>query len=190
MSLETLTGRGLVLKRTRHMDEDLKLILLMEDIGKVHVLSKGTQKMVSKLRPLNEPFVEGEFHLALPPHGVSGRLIGGRLLESNRFLCEKFDRFEVASRMCETVDVMLPHRAPAPEVYGILRQSLQNLKGRQDPVWVWVEFAVALLKSLGHGDLRETRSLEPESKENLSTWMSLVDAELERVLPRRLKSAV
>lgn len=190
MALDSLIGRGLVLKRARHLDDDSRLTVFFRDVGKIQVLCKGTQKMRAKLRSLTELFVEADFHLAISAHGLSGRLIGGRLLESRRFLCEKFNRFETASRILETVDVLLPARAPAPEVFDILRQALQALKAAPEPDWAWVQFVVKLLKCLGHGDMLESGSMDPSSPSNLLAWLSRVDEELERLLPRRLKSAV
>lgn len=180
MALPSLVDRGLVLNHTRHLDEDARLIVLFREIGKIHVVAKGTQKITSKLRPLTELFAEGEFHLAIAPHGVSARLTGGKLIQSHRYLCEQWKRFEIASRMCETADVLLPARAPAPEVFDILHRSLQDLKDASDVQAAWLAFVIQLLKSLGHRDLMETSPLDP----------SLVEAELERILPRRLKSAV
>lgn len=191
--MEPLSSRGLVLRRVRHLDDDFKLTLFLRDAGKVLAISKGGQKMASKLKAVQQPFVEADFHLFIPPHGVNGRLVSGRLLDSHERLSSNLDAFQMACQCCEVVEMLLPFRAPSPEVYDILRQSLQALQTLDSPslspLREWVLFVVRMLKVLGHGDVSEQAS-RLLSEAPLDRCVSLVNAELERILPWRLKSAV
>ena len=189
--MESLVGRGIVLRRVRHLDDDFKLTVLLRDAGKVMAVSKGGQRMASKLKSVQEPFVEAEFQVFAPPHGVNGRLAGGRLLDSHRALRSNIDAFNIACRCCEVVEMLLPYRAPSPDVYDILRASLQSLQSMDgpalSPLHQWVLFVVQILHVLGHGDVSETaRRLLSEAP--LERCVAHVDAELERILPYRLKS--
>ena len=205
-----LGGAGLVLRRSKRGEEDIRLTVFLREAGKVIVLSKGGQRPQFKLRALQEPFTEADFHLFVPPdNGVNGRLAGGKLLDSHAALRRNYDAFQTAARMMETVDVLVPFRAPAADVYDILRAALRALSAGLPPSEEWVLFVARLLRCLGHGDVTERllALLEPSEREavgavldsptetalpvrpaSLERCQNLVDAELERILPWRLKS--
>ena len=82
-AVESLIGHGLVLRRRKHLEFDVKLLVLMREYGKVAVVSRGGQKLNSKLKALHEPFTSADFQLYATHDGHNGRLGGGRLLNSN-----------------------------------------------------------------------------------------------------------
>lgn len=204
------TGPGLVLRRTKRGEDDFRLTVFIREVGKTLVLSKGGQRPKYKLRSLQEPFTEADFHLFFPPdNGINGRLAGGKLINSHQGLRSNYEAFQTASRMVETVDVLVPFRAPAPDVYDILRTSLKALSAGLPAPEEWVLFVAHLLQCLGHGDVtdRLLTLLEPSEREaagaalesptetslhvrpaSLERCQTLVDAELEHILPWRLKS--
>ena len=208
--MNALTGPGLVLRRAKRAEDDMRLTVFFREFGKVLATSRGSQKPKSVLKAVQEPFTEADFHVFAPEHGVNGRMAGGKLIDSHQGIRTRFDAFETASRACETVDVLVPFRAPSPEVYDILRSALRSLSAGSSPVVEWVLFVTRLLVTLGHGDVSErlTALLEPSEREAaeaaiVSTGMSpaltvqpatlerclnLVNAELEQILPWRLKS--
>lgn len=190
--MDSVSGVGLVLRRERHLEQDLRLTILMRDAGKVKAISKGGQRLSSKLKAIQEPFTEADFQLYLPPHGGYGRLAGGRLVHSHQNLRAHLEAFQLACRCCEVVEALLPARAPSPDVYDILRQSLQVLQTPEphgSPLHEWVLFVVRLLKTLGHGDVSaETGRLSTEG--SLTHCVAFLESELERILPWRLKSTV
>jgi hypothetical protein len=89
--------------------------------------------------------------------------------------------------------MLLPFRAPAPDVYDILRQSFQALQtigaSQPSPLHEWVLFIVRLLKAMGHGDVSD-EAAALLSGSPLQRCVSFVEAELERILPYRLKSTI
>ncbi len=191
--MDSISDVGLVLRRVKHMDNDFKLTILLRETGKVLAVSRGGQKMASKLKAIQEPFIEADFQVFAPPHGVNGRLAGGRLINSHMDLRSNIDAFNIACRCCETVEMLLPYRAPSPDVYDILRASLQSLQTTDEstlsPLRQWVLFVVRLLQALGHGDVTEmARRLLSEAP--LEKCVAYVDAELEQILPYRLKSLI
>jgi DNA repair protein RecO len=191
--MESISSVGLVLRRVRHLDSDFKLTILLRDFGKVAAISKGGQRLLSKLKAVQEPFSEGDFQLFVPPHGTNGRLTGGRLINSHQNLRQNYEAFNAACRCCEVVEMLLPFRAPSPDVYDILRESLQSLQSsgspKPSPLHDWVLFIVQILKVLGHGDVSEQAS-RYLADAPLERCVTFVEAELERILPWRLKSAV
>jgi hypothetical protein len=205
-----LDGLGLVLRRAKIGEEDLRLTVLLRESGKLLAVAKGGLRPQNKLRALQEPFTEADFHLFVPSdHGVNARLAGGKLVDSHQGLRTRYDAFETASRTIETVEALLPFRAPAPDVYDILRSALRALSAGQPAAEEWVLFVARLLRCLGHGDVtdRLVALLEPSEREtaeaaletseesalhvrpaSLERCQHLVDAELELILPWRLKS--
>ena len=193
--MNALTGPGLVLRRNKRAEDDVRLTVFFREHGKVFATSKGGQKAKSVLKAIQEPFTEADFHVFAPEHGVNGRLGGGKLIDSHQGIRTRFAAFETASRVCEVVDVLVPFRAASPEVYDILRSALRSLSTGAQVDYEWVLFVARLLASMGHGDVsdRLTALLEGKSPsevqpESLERCLNLVNAELEQILPWRLKS--
>lgn len=203
---------GIVLRRARHLENDLRLTLFLRDHGKVVALAKGGQRMSSKLKALQEPFSEAEYHVFLPEHSHNARLLGGRLSQSHAALRHRFAAFQTASRCCETIEAMFPFRAPAPDVYVALQRSLAAMEAG-DPPFEWMVFLLSVLKCLGHGDHSErvTEFLPADQKAvvlarvggqrlnfdinqhvvnraSLAQAASYLEDRLQNILPRRLKS--
>lgn len=190
--MDSIVGPGIVLRRSRHLDHDVKLTILFRDFGRLGAVSKGGLRMNSKLKSVQEIFTEADFQMFAPPHGTHGRLSGGRLINSHRALRQNVEAFGTASRCLEVVDTLLPYRAPAPDVYDILRRSLQAFQASgasQPPQHEWVLFIVRLLKVLGHGDVSD-EAAKLLSGSPIERCVAYVEAELERILPWRLKSTV
>jgi DNA repair protein RecO len=169
------------------LEYDVKLLVLLREGGKVAVISRGGQRLTSKLKVLHEPFTEAEFQLYATHDGHNGRLAGGRLLNSNAGLRANSDAFMLACRCVEVVDMLLPYRAPSSDVYDILRRSLSEMAGGSDSSIAWVSFAAQLLKTLGHGDVLERIGRFPTGS-SVEESKALVERELSFILPRRPKS--
>lgn len=165
------------------MEEDTRLTVLLRDHGKLSVVSRGSMRPGSKLKAVQEPFSEADFQIYVPAHGTHGRLTGGKLIDSHQPLRQRYDCFETACKCCEVVEMLLPFRAPSPEVFDILRQILGSLQMTVDPRQEWVRFVVRMLECLGHGDL----SSKVESA-SMDQSLAVVDEELKQILPWRLKS--
>ena len=197
--MNALSSLGLVLRRQRHLDEDVKLTLLLRDHGKIIAVSKGGLRLGSKLKALHEPFTEADFQIYLPSQGVNGRVTGGKLVDSFHGLRADLGAFQFAAASSETVEALLPFRAPATDVFDILRDTFRGLQSNPIPELEWVFFVVRLLKCLGHGDLsarvKETLSAgaaggaeaEP-AVSSVKRCRRLVDDELGLILPWRLRS--
>ncbi len=178
--MESLNGPGLVLRRRKHLEFDVKVLIFLRDAGKVVAISRGGQRLTSKLKALHEPFTQADFQLFATHDGHNGRLAGGRLIDSHIGLRTNPGAFLWASRALEIVDLLIPYRAPASDVYDILRRSLAEFAVQSDVSAVWVSFVAALLKTLGHGDVLEQSAPS----------LTLVERELSRILPRRPKSEI
>jgi hypothetical protein len=211
--MNILTDRGLVLRRVRHLENDVRLTLLLRETGKVLAVSKGGRRFSSKLKSVQEPFTEADFHVFLAPHGFNARLMTAQLVNTYFPLRGHVDAFETASRCCETVDVLLPFRAASPDVFDILQCALAAMCATKQPRREWVVFVVRLMRTLGHGDFTEAvlDVIEPAERAMLETALHMgprregmadlilspislgrstafVEKQLEQVLPWRLKS--
>lgn len=180
---KVITSPGIVLRRLKHGEDDLHLVLLTETAGKIRVLVKGGRRMQFKLKALLEPFVWADYQIFLPPHRVFGRLLGGRLIQSQSRLSQQVRAFEYACKIVEIVDALLPARAPAPEIFDLLTEALPRMAHTSHPRLEWLRFGVAYLKILGHGDLSD--KIRPLS---VDRSLAVLQNEFERHLPRRLKS--
>ncbi|MCB4756698.1 MAG: DNA repair protein RecO [Elusimicrobia bacterium] len=206
---------GIVLKRERHLEQDSRIVLFLKDFGKVMTSVKGAQRMTSKLRPLQEPFIEADYQLFLPDHRPHARLISGRLINSHHNIRHNTAAFETASKCCETIDILFPFRAPSPPVYDLLRKTLQSLQATPEASVEWTCFLWHFLKVMGHGDYlptllhlsnktKETNGREAPhhlyidemgisislSRENLNRCVAFFEDRLEWIMPRKLKSGI
>lgn len=205
-------GSGIVLRRVRHLENDARLTLFLREEGKTLAVVKGGSRMTSKLKALQEPFSEADFQVYLPAHGIHARVTGGKLLRTHQNLRRDMGAFHTGARCCEAIDVLVPYRAPSPELYDVLRGTLRALdEGACAPV-EWARYAGKLMNALGHGDFRHDildaagdaerdalesrlRDDEPEpgrgglSDAALSRAAAIADEHLERILPWQLKSA-
>jgi DNA repair protein RecO len=207
--MQPLSGPGLVLRRTRLMEEDVRLIILMRDFGKFSVVSRGGMKFGAKLKAIQEPFTEADFHLSATAHGVHARLLSGRLIQSFPGLPKSLDAFSTAARCVDVVDASLPHRAPSPDVFDILRLSLLDLSKGESPESVWLDFCLLMLRCLGYGDLlTELIKIAPEFVDHgsagsidVTRWRNIsetsrnrcrafLESRLEHILPRPLNPGV
>lgn len=204
--MQPFSGPGLVLRRNRHQEQDLRLVVLLREHGKFLILSRGGLKFSTKLKALQEPFTEADFHLSGTAHGLNARLIGGKLIRSSHPLSGNLEAFTMASRCTEVVDSALPYRAPSPEVFDILRGTFQTLSLGENPDHIWLDFCLNILRCLGYGDVssdlmrllpaseRAVDSARPHwsslSPASLRRCQSFLEPRLEQILPRPLKSAV
>jgi DNA repair protein RecO len=164
-----ISGLAIVLKRTTHKESDVKLFLFFREQGKLMAISKSAQKAMSKLKSLHEPFTLGDLQVSLPVHGFQGRLIGGQLIQTHEPLRSRWRNMEMAFRCSEALDLLLPFRAPSPDVFDILRQTLRDLSFSSEPEIEWIQFIIRLLQVLGHGDIKDRLSSQFKEKE----WESI-----------------
>ncbi len=190
--MSLLSGVGIVLRRSRHLEDDVRLTFFSRDLGKLVLIAKGTSKLSSRIRILQEPFSEVDAQIFVPAQGFHARLINGKLLSSHPGLSRTLARFEAAAKCCETVDLLLPFRAAAPDVYDILRGSLQSLQTTEWPQIEWIHYVVRLMRCLGHGDLsaEAEKTLKLGRAEDVRRCLSFLEAQLGQILPRPLKSEV
>lgn len=181
--MNSVTSLGVVLRRARHMENDMRLTLFLRDVGKVFVVAKGGQKSSSKLKAFYDLFTEAEFQIYIAPHGLHGRLTGGKLQDSHTGLRQSVEAFQMACQCCEVVDALVPFRAPSPVLFQVLSETLDNLSHGHDEDVVWVTFLTQMLKCLGHGDFSsEIRD------QSLPAARELVEGHLSQILPWKLKS--
>lgn len=191
--MSLIASPGIVLRRIRHLDVDTRLTLFLREEGKVLINVKGGQRMTSKLKALQEPFTKSDLQVFLPPHGTTGRLIQGKLIDSHEKLRYRYDTFQIASRCCEVIDALFPYRAASHDNYDLLDKTLGRLCVSAQPRFEWAQFIATLLNNLGHGD-HSQEILEwaafPLSENDLDKCVALADAQLGMVLPHSLKTEV
>jgi recombinational DNA repair protein (RecF pathway) len=129
--------------------------------------------------------------LFLPPQGLYARLLQGQLVRTHPRLRQNPLAFHTACRAIETVETLLPFRAPAPEAFDILDHTLQTLEETPNIAVEWILFCLRLLKALGHGDHSQEvlKWMHPENPSAMERAGMALEAELERILPRKLKSS-
>jgi DNA repair protein RecO len=189
--MSLITTHGIVLRRQRHLENDVRLTLFLRDEGKVIATVKGGQRFGSRLRVFQEPFTHADFQVFLPPHGTYARIIQGKLVDSHHLLRGSVSAFQTACRIVEVMDVLFPFRAPSAEAFDILGSTLQSLRTNPNATIEWIQFLLKLLTVLGHGDHSQDvlRRLDPGDPVTIDRCLAFVETQLEHILPKKLKSA-
>ncbi|MFN0117183.1 MAG: DNA repair protein RecO [Elusimicrobiota bacterium] len=175
--MKTYTSAGIVIKREKHLESDDRLIVFTKEWGRLLLNAKLSRRLFSKLRSVQEPFVEADFYFAMPEHAYYGRLISGKVIDSHQGLRNHLLAYGIASQCCEVINNLLPFRAPSPDVFDILRTVLRVIPHSQ-PRFLWVLFLRRFLWVLGHGDLTSNLMdlCPPQEKER---WESHFHLEFE-----------
>jgi len=178
------TDEGLVLRRSLHSETDVRLTIFLRQYGKVMATAKAGCQFQSRLKVLLEPFSDVDIQIFLPEHRSFGRLIGGRLKRSYPHLRKNVKIYQRACQCCETLDLLLPSRAPSQDLFDLLKTTLSHLDQGADPDLAWMWFVAQLLKLTGHGD-HSAHVRDPQKHS-----MTFLESRLEEILPRKLKSLV
>jgi recombinational DNA repair protein (RecF pathway) len=170
--VKLINDTGIVLYRSRFADEDIRTKIFLKTGGKALLSIKSGLKLSSKLKSLTEPFTEADYQLYLPPHSPSGRVIGGRPLQSFQYLKSNVPAFSIASQCCETIELLFPFRGASAQAYDLLQNTLKTLNTPDLPTIEWPLFIFQLIHVLGHGDYSPDiiKSLSPSEKAAFEHW--------------------
>lgn len=145
--------QGVVLSRRAFGEYDRRAAVFTEAMGKLPVRFVGVARATSKLKPLSEPAVWGEYRLHLSPRSEAAKCVGGSLVTIFPGARADLPRLTAALYCCELLDRLTPERAPSPEKFRLLTTTLSALDGRPCR-WLTISFGLRLLDCAGFG-LRE-----------------------------------
>ncbi|MBI4052292.1 MAG: DNA repair protein RecO [Elusimicrobia bacterium] len=192
--------QAIVLARKPISESDRWVVLYTEVMGKLHARCTGVQKPAAKLKALTEPFVAGDYRIYLRPGAESGRIIGGKLLQSFPGIRQDLARIQQAYTLCELMSKLTPDHQPNRDKYILLLETLNCLETTPSP-WVLPAYTLRLLSLTGFGatppHLQRNEiwaNLQTAPWPSLACWTSdpaplrAIQTELNRLLEQHLDS--
>ena len=173
--MRTLKTEGIIIKRRNSGEADRFVTLFTKDLGKISVKAQGVRKIDSKRSS----------HIELLNHSVLSLYKGAKYLTLievqtiQDFSAIKSDLEKVgfAFHICELIDGLCPENQENPEIYMLLRNTLEKL-AYVDNMAIFIHgFEVELLTLLGFWYQGE------EAGKNLDTHNFI-----ENIMERKLKS--
>ncbi len=135
--------QGIVLKRVNFGESDRVVTVFSRERGKMSVVAKGVRRIKSRRAPHLEPLNE----VSLIIHkGRNFDLVSEAKGLHRPTLQDDLKSLSFALYAAEIIDKLLPEDEPHEEVYGLLRDFLENKELTENKV---KEFTLELLWQLG-----------------------------------------
>ena len=150
--MESLTTEGFVLRTRAYGESDVIAVLFTRDYGKLSAIARGARRSKRRFAgPVLEPFQEITVRFARRPHSELAFLHECGIVRSHHHIAHDLMSFAWASYVCELTERMVPERDPAPELYELLRNTLENLASGAVADATAHHFILGLLDRAGWG---------------------------------------
>lgn len=149
MSREIITA-AFVLRTRPHGESDRLVTLLTEDHGKVTGIAKGAKNSRRRFAGTLEPFVRIRAVFLPRPHTDLVFLQRCELLGALRQFTSDLPRYAAGSYVLELVDRMVLGRESSGDVYGLVRETLEDLDLAGSSDAVLGAFELRLLAASGY----------------------------------------
>ncbi len=123
-----IKAQGIVIKKMAREEKGFITVMFTRSNGKISVMSKGTEKMNSRLRPSLEVFSCGCYRLIKAGSGGAYyRLAGSAAGESFSNITSSLKRLGSAYVIAELTDLFMQPEDPSDEVFELIACSLRCL---------------------------------------------------------------
>ena len=129
------TTDGLVLRSKDWENSGKLLTILTPERGQVAVIAKGASSMHSKLLPLVQPYVYGNFEI-YQKNGSLGWLRGGSVTQPLYGLSRDLDRLSLSAYLSEVALDTTGEDEPAVDVLRLILNALYALSEDKYPAWI------------------------------------------------------
>ena len=130
MKIESV--EGIVLTDVNYSESSKILNVLTKEHGLIGIISKGSRNIKSKLRGVSRKLLYGKFNIYYKENSLS-TLISVDLLNSYSNILTNLDSITYASYILELTGQVVKE-SDSPEVFDILRSSLEKINDGFDPL--------------------------------------------------------
>jgi len=172
-----VTTSGLVLTREFYLENNKLLKIYTKEMGKISAIAVGACKINAKLLSITEPLTETEFTFAVSSLNLKMnrvKIIGGKLIESFTKLKNDINRYLIACKIIETVDLLTFDYVKNEPKYNLILKSLQLVEKSIHIERIYVAFLLRFLKLSGYG-LELNRCIKCSSKSEVPFKFSLLN---------------
>ena len=144
------TAEAIILRRYPFRETSITLSCLTDQFGKVKGLVKGLRAWPNRYRSAMEPLTVNRIVFYDTRTSQLHLVTQCELLAPLSQLQRDLETMRLASFCVDLVDVVAPLEEPQPALYGLLKQTLEQLAlGVGDPLSVRVHFIVRVLRLAG-----------------------------------------
>jgi DNA repair protein RecO (recombination protein O) len=143
------TVNAIVLRRERAGENDRRVILLTQELGKIDAYAKGAAKGTSRLSAVTEPMCASVMTLATGRTGKSRYITQAQPLFSFPGLRGDYDRLHFGLALTELAAAVLPWQAQFPHYFERLAAALAAIEHHEKPVVGLCWGLVRLLEAAG-----------------------------------------
>lgn len=173
--MRTLKTEGIIIKRRNSGEADRFVTIFTKDLGKISVKAQGVRKIDSK-RSSHIELLNNSV-LSLYKGAKYPTLIEVQTIQDFSAVKADLEKVGFAYHICELIDGLCPENQENPEIYLLLRSTLEKLAYAEDMPSFIHGFEVELLTLLGFW------YQSADAAKNLDTHTFI-----ENIMERKLKS--
>jgi DNA repair protein RecO (recombination protein O) len=154
-------------------EADRILVFYTESAGKVRAVAEGARRLRSKFGGNVQLFSQGRLVYFERPNKTLHKVNEFVAIRPHQLLREDLDRIALASTVVEAVGVGVEEGEPAPDLFHLLGEALDQMETAARPALVLPGFLLQLLRILGYRPefstcVRCRGSLVPQTEAHLS----------------------
>jgi DNA repair protein RecO (recombination protein O) len=123
----SLTSEAIILRARSYGESDKIVTFLTDDAGKLTGIAKGAKNSRRRFANCLDPFTRVRMHFRTRPGAGLVFMESCDLLQSTEALVEP-TKFAYGSYLIELIDQLTEEAHPVPEIYGLLRDGLEELR--------------------------------------------------------------
>ncbi len=131
-------------------EADRIVVFYTETSGKVRAVAEGVRRIRSRFGGSVQLFSQGRLVYFERPNKTLHRVNEFAPVRAHQLLREDLDRIALASTAVEAVALGVEEAEPAPELYCLLAEALEEIEAAGRPALVLQGFLIHLLRLLGY----------------------------------------
>lgn len=159
--------KGIVLRQRPLRDSDRIVTIFGSESGRLEINFKSVRKQKSKLRPLSETFVMGDYRFYSKSGSALPVCTGGKVLNVYPGIRLSPDKMFYAFYFCELMTNLTPLGQPASEKFELLKNALDYLEKKEQDFRLLLSYSLLLLDYCGVGFRRSNLGFSEELWERL-----------------------
>ena len=149
--MPALSSEAIILQSKPTGESDLVVDFLSPALGRLKGIAKGAKKSKKRFIHCLEPLSRSRLELFEKPSQVWIRIDSGELIEPFKGIRGDFRKWGLAAFACELIQELVPVSDSCPQVYGLLRDTLEILDREKGEPEIGALFQLKLLQLAGYG---------------------------------------
>ncbi len=149
--MPALSSEAIILQSKPTGESDLVVDFLSPALGRLKGIAKGAKKSKKRFIHCLEPLSRSRLELFEKPSQVWIRIDSGELIDPFKEIRGDFRKWGLAAFACELIQELVPVSDSCPQIYGLLRDTLEILDREKGEPEIGALFQLKLLQLAGYG---------------------------------------